>query len=139
MSDFEELLARVNAATGPDRELDAAIDIALFGGETVWRQANYIMDSHPASKRPSKNHHGGFAFEAVPLYTSYLDASLGSVLQALPGWAWKLVHEEGRFIFVLRNAAKLEVVAASWVNSGSDPALAILASLLAAKIAEPSP
>ena len=54
MSDLTELLERVRRAPGPDRELDAEIDIALFGGETVWKQANYTMDMHPSSKRQQK-------------------------------------------------------------------------------------
>ena len=33
---FEELIARLEAATGPDRELDAAIALDLGLGETTY-------------------------------------------------------------------------------------------------------
>lgn len=138
MSEMEELLVRVERADGPDRDLDAAIDVALFGGETVWRQANYTMDNHPASKRPSTNHVGGFAFEPVPFITSNPTDAMGAVLQKFPGWSWKLVREGGKFSFVLRDAPKLEVVAPAWVCSRQEPALAILVCLLNALIAEES-
>lgn len=85
MAKLSELIDRVEKATGPDRDLDAEIDVALFGGETVWKQANYTMESYPASRRPSKQHVGGFANEHVPPYTASLDAVVALVEKELPG------------------------------------------------------
>lgn len=85
MPDYSELLSRIEQASGPDREIDAYIDVLLFGGETVWKQANYTMEMYPASRRASKNHIGGFANEHVPLYTASLDATVALVERMLPG------------------------------------------------------
>lgn len=86
MPDYSELLSRIEQASGPDREIDADIDVLLFGGETVWKQANYTMEMYPASRRASKSHIGGFANEHVPLYTASLDATVALVERMLPGW-----------------------------------------------------
>ena len=85
-----EIIERLEKAEGPDRELDADIDIFLFGGETVWKQANYTMEMYPASRRASKNHVGGFANEHVPLYTASLDSAIALVERTLPGWGFYL-------------------------------------------------
>lgn len=80
------LIERLEKLEGPDREVEAEIDVALFGGETVWKTANYTMESYPASRRPSATHIGGFANEHVPSYTASLDAAVALVERVLPGW-----------------------------------------------------
>lgn len=84
------LAERCEKATGPDRELDADLDVALFGGVTVWKQANYTMESYPASRRESKHHVGGFVNNHVPLYTASLDAAIALVERMKPGWGFYL-------------------------------------------------
>lgn len=90
MSGIADLIDRMEKLEGPDREVDADLDVALFGGETVWKQANYTMESYPASRRLSKYHVGGFANEHVPIYTASLDAAAALVERVLPGWWWKV-------------------------------------------------
>lgn len=85
MTDLQTLLSRVEKATGPDRELDALIDITLFGGEMIWKQANYTMEMYPVSRRASANHVGGLAIEHVPLVTASVDAALAFAERVLPG------------------------------------------------------
>lgn len=89
----EALIARLEALIGSDRELDAEIDVALFGGETIWKTANYTMESYPASRRPSATHIGGFANEHVPSYTASLDAAVALVERVLPGWTYLLNND----------------------------------------------
>jgi len=81
------LLSRLQGLTAPDREVDAEIDTTLFGGETVWKQANGTMEMYPASRRASKTHIGGFANEHVPPVTASLDAAVALCERVLPGWA----------------------------------------------------
>lgn len=84
-----ELIERLEKAECADRELDADIDIFLFGGETVWNMANYTMEMYPASRRASKNHVGGFANEHVPLYTASLDAAI-ALVERCTGENWQI-------------------------------------------------
>jgi len=67
-SDLEALLARVEKATGPDRELDVAIRLALF----------------PPAGRPAW----------LP-YTASLDACQALQEQLLPKWSWSVMHRHG--------------------------------------------
>lgn len=85
MTDFRDIIERLERATGGDRELDADIDVALFGGETVWKQANYTMEMYPASRRASKAHVGGFANEHVPAVSSSIDAAVALIDRLKPG------------------------------------------------------
>lgn len=55
---LDELLARLEAATGSDRQLDAALALAFAGGEPP------------------------------PDYTASVDRCLDLVRAVLPGWAW---------------------------------------------------
>jgi hypothetical protein len=72
---LEALLARVVDETEPDRELDAEIAVALFGGEIVWKTANWTMESYPARRIQDAAYRGGFANTFVLAYTHSLDAA----------------------------------------------------------------
>lgn len=88
MADLKTLLAKIEAATGPDRRIDASIMCALRG---------YTMheESDPAN--------GIFAFwdgvpwkstchncTSWPEITASLDAAIALVCEELPGWWWKV-------------------------------------------------
>lgn len=64
---MKELLARVKAATGPDRELDAAI--------------------HAATNPPLR---AGMVFGRVPSITASIDAAVAFAVRVLPGWRYDL-------------------------------------------------
>jgi hypothetical protein len=85
MSTLLELADRCEKATGPDRELDCEIVVAVGGGEIVWKQANYTMEAYPAHRVPSANHLGGFANEPVPAFSASLDAAMQLVPE---GYVW---------------------------------------------------
>lgn len=94
MSDLAELLERVKAATGPDRELDADLAQTIEGVEIQWRQANGTMEMYPVQRYPSTTHSAGFGIGPVPNYTASIDAALALTERVLPGW-W--VHGMGRY------------------------------------------
>ena len=79
----DELIAALEKATGPDRELDCEIALAVDGGEIVWKMANYTMESHPARRYASSDHVGGYGNAPVPQYTASIDAALTLVPE---GW-----------------------------------------------------
>lgn len=88
MTDLNELLERVKAATGPDRELDRDICIALqYGGENSEGAANVRVD-------PEWGDDNDLIFEIgaeeccnpIPELTASIDAALALAERVLPGW-----------------------------------------------------
>jgi hypothetical protein len=69
------LAERCEQATEEDRELDAEIAVAVLGGEIVWRQANFTMDSFPTRRYPSRDHIHSFGVGPVEKYTASIDAA----------------------------------------------------------------
>ena len=139
MTDLHSLLTRVEAATGPDRELDADIDVAMFGGETVWLTANYTMEQYPASRRPNSAFVGGIANEHVPLVTASLDAALALVGEMLPGSEFEMgstspPEGEGQFWAVVWARQKSKRI--SQIATANTLPLAVLSALLRALIAK---
>lgn len=126
------LQERVRAASGPDIELDAAIDVAIFGGETVWKTANYTMEQYPASRRPSENHIGGFANEYVPRVTSSIDACVALVEKVLPGWHWDVARDNTAMVRDPEQSAFASADYVCWGNKVKSPPLALLYATLQA-------
>ena len=115
-----ELLARVEAAVGPDRELDLAIGIE-FG------EADH---SGPAYHRPFK--------DWARHYTASIDAALALVEKMLPGWNIKLeIFPKGTNLAqaTIKRYVNHELeYYLSWSEDfvARPPAIAILAALLRA-------
>lgn len=104
---LRELLGRVEAATGPDRQMDYDLYARLLG------------------KPPSGK------VQLPPQYTSSIDAALALVERCLPGALWTVQHlGEGDF------AAHVGSPDFNAVMCGSEvlktPALAVLSALLSA-------
>lgn len=76
MTDLTDLLARVEQAEGPDRELDKAL----------W----YKLVFDPALADPDELHWLKFVGQKQPWFTASLDASLALVERVLPGWTWDI-------------------------------------------------
>jgi len=92
---LEALLARVLEGTGPDRELDAEIAVALFGGEIIWKTARYTMDAYPARRIQNSAYVGGYQNAGVLAYTESLDAIISrpsALLAACGRWANNARH-----------------------------------------------
>lgn len=96
MSTIEELLIRVEAATGPDRELDIDLCLAL----------NYIAyDDAPMNLRRSQDDPGWLDYECEeagklvdctdkpPELSHTIDAALALVERELPGWRRRVTIE----------------------------------------------
>jgi len=125
---LDGLVERLGKSTGPDRELDFLIQThvanPLTGNEGYTLQD--IMDDFALLGAE------GMTIDAP--YTASVDAALALVERKLPGprWCWKLVQENGRHVFVLRNAPWLTVVAPAWTASHERAPIAILLATLSA-------
>lgn len=123
-----DLQQRVRAATGADRELDAAIYIAVVKGE------------NPDDYRINQQ----FAHLITP-YTASLDAALALVEAKLPGWKRKLSTE--RHASFLDYQAHAELMDRDWPDPnagyglvygghGATEPLALLDALCSALLAQ---
>lgn len=111
-----ELLERVEGATGPDRELDAALCATLrFGGDErcvrypkTWTRVGQIRDW-------------------VPVYSASLDAALALVERVLPGWTWEGGRDPAKASWAYLYA---KIDGPTFSASAPTAALALLAALL---------
>jgi hypothetical protein len=121
MSDTATLLAlaeRCEQAAEPDRELDAEIAVALFGGEIIWKTANWTMDQYPTRRFKNSDYIGGYQSSGILTYTESIDAAVTLVPEGC-GW------------MVMKNVAKV----GRWPKRGATPALALCAAALRARAA----
>jgi hypothetical protein len=136
MSDLMELLERVKAATGPDRELDAAI-------AAHFRYHPYGPD-HWLNRSPEfrffPTHDGWLAIEcdgemmprdawASPEYTESVDAALALIKRQFPSACIYPDITPGNHACGLRYGPSHKDTSFS---AGATPAMAILAALLSA-------
>jgi len=121
MSDTATLLAlaeRCEQAAEPDRELDAEIAVALFGGEIIWKTANWTMDQYPTRRFKNSDYIGGYQSSGILTYTESIDAAVTLVPEGC-GW------------MVMKNVAKV----GRGPKRGATPALALCAAALRARAA----
>ena len=105
MSDYGELLGRLEAATGPDRNVDFAL----------WDQLSRpLMSLEP------------------PHYTRSLDAAVALTEQMLPGWAWRVatchVSDDAWVMPDFNNPTNGEYLLSIWPEEGKVDALGWLDS-----------
>lgn len=121
MSPLSELQARVEAAVGPDRELDARVAEAMgwTSLDGLWGTLRGLRPVCPNSSRVSE----------VPYFTADLNAVLALVGERLPhAWPTLKIPPAGRTDLV--PAARLHS-SDEWVQAKT-PALALLSALLKA-------
>ena len=82
-TDLEALRDRVRNATGPDREIDAAL--ALLAG---WTREKMKGDRSPHWRKPGRTEY--YMRDDLPSYTTSVDAVTALIEHMLPGWAWKI-------------------------------------------------
>lgn len=88
MTGHNELIERLKVATGPDRELDEAIALALCD-EHFFAQ---LADA-PEGTGCEMYRMGHHSFSSALRVTSSVDAALGLVERMLPGWKWNIGYD----------------------------------------------
>jgi hypothetical protein len=132
---LEALLARVLEGTGPDRELDAEIAVALFGGEIIWKTARYTMDAYPARRVQNSAYVGGYQNAGVLAYTESLDAALTLVPD---GWKVASLGESpertNSWTVWLRHRRGETELLGIMVKHAATPARALIAACIEARM-----
>lgn len=128
-----ELLAAVEMAEGPSRELDDAIAFQIDGYE---HYESFNPDSGESTPGLARWRHESGAIwtgsrrDAVRHYTSSVDAALALVERVLPGWTWRIGNTaDGLDCFCRLGASITE-------HYATTAPLAILAALLRALLAK---
>ena len=148
MSDLSELLKRVEAATGPDRELDA--HLAVIAGLNMcfcdYEAGSYHGDCPPPGcGEPLGLHDERHSYpvqwqddERLPAYTASIDAALALVEKVLPGWRRQIFEDRSGGWTARLVSPSSDVVSTDELKPPPTASLAILAALLRAKIAAES-
>jgi hypothetical protein len=118
---LSELLDKVQAASGPDLELDARIVCAFLPGPSY----QSMRDEGYAIADLAEGH---------PAYTASIDAALALVERVLPGWQWCL-NRNGRPMALVNNGPGRQFEC----DRAPTMPLAILAATLQALIAGSKP
>ena len=146
MADHVALIARLEALTGPDREVDALL-WAHFDGRTV-RELDGMLLAR-SSRRPNDECIIGFvdpgklssnvtAREPIPNVTASLDAVIALVERELPGWRIEMrigewpPHYPGGVV-LWNNDTKAKTSVFGIAAKGATPAIALMIALLRSK------
>lgn len=123
MSDPRDLLQKVEALTGPSREVDAEIHVFVTN-ECV---------AHPTSSKFIPG-----ARLDWPSYTTSLDAIVALIEQKLPGWDWEVgrASDGGHGQAALRRPNKDEL---DYLEFAAEPPIAACIVLLKAMLSESLP
>lgn len=147
MSELQSLIERVEKATGPDREIDAALHVALLTPEQYPDDLRYFRLPHVSMDHMDMcapgtywlKQRSGASLHTSPAYTSSLDAALSLVSRALPGWGIEVLMSDRQMwsAQVWRWFSETNDERGQWLPCYSrTPALAIILALLRAKAAE---
>lgn len=124
-----ELLAlaeRVEALTGPDREVDAEIFLLQWPGYHIQTDC----EPFPDEVQPGRiQEAGGFGYRTAPSYTAALDAAMSLVPE---GWDVDIEVRQSFAHVFMENDEALEAEA----NNAATPALALTAAALRAIAAQ---
>ncbi|PZU22454.1 MAG: hypothetical protein DI589_11200 [Shinella sp.] len=135
MTDLTTLIAKLEAATGPDRELDVAISCAI-DGRVLEKRGNdrkewlYLPGTNNWRQDP-----GSYGQFLSPRFTASIDTAVALAERVLPGWDWG-AHSFGE------DGAQGKVWKHGWHDDTAiyadhtSPSIALLIAILRAKQAE---
>jgi hypothetical protein len=150
VTSLTELREKAERATGPDREIDAAMWAIASGWTLTYLANNIIVADKPGEVQrvigwidPGQvSRNASIHRDDIPRVSASIDAALALVERNLPGWVWQLSKIDG----VPSRAPLPDCEARVWIPSirtrnlrvesangqGATPPLAILSALLRA-------
>jgi hypothetical protein len=134
---LRKILSRIHELDGPDREVDLAIDTAVYGVE--WRRFRDDSQSLLGFDRSGKLIRQGVASCAA--VTANLDAAVHMLTYALPGWSWQ-VHtgsqQSGGFCAAVWRAWGSGAYIRYSAEAQASPALAVVHAAMNALLNDPA-
>ena len=130
MSDLSNLIERVSAATGPDREIDGLV--CKLADPTEWQRCRRRAAEPSGAPEAAVEREAPFY---AKYYTSSLDAVVSLVERELPGWDWDVgFHHAGPFAYAnLEPGGTLAPAVGIFSGEAKTPAIALLLAFLRAK------
>jgi len=95
--DLSELISRVEAAKGPDREIDAAIWQLVLPDD--YRKARGMASGLWPKNGDREAEERAWASRAARPFSRSLDAAIALCERVLPGWLWEMRQDETRGYF----------------------------------------
>lgn len=142
--DLLTLAARVEALTGPSKEVDRAVARVVgwfrveprhsrnrYGG---WIAPDDFIGAYRDGSPMLDGLHGTTIWRDPPSWTASVDAVLALIARELPGWGWSVTSRRLKEAFACVNEpnAVVEIVR----GEAATPALALLSAALRAKAAQ---
>jgi hypothetical protein len=131
---WEALAQRCEECSSIDRELDAEIALAIFGGEIEWQIANYTMETYPTRKYVSNMHTRGFGHCAVERFTSSIDDACYCIPAGGAYGRWKFYMTNAAYLDGVYQEEKAYARTDSPLSSGGGPYFIGLANTMAGAI-----
>jgi hypothetical protein len=128
MDELGDLIARVEGATGADREIDIAIACAVRNPPIGVSRSTWESWPGQDGRFTGLIHCGGFTIERPPEFTASLDAALALCERVLPSVFWNVGVSDTK---APRYSADV-ACPGSGERPGYTPALAVLSALLRA-------
>lgn len=136
--EISELIARVEALTEPDREVDADLEVTFVrhGWVTSKKDPGAVAETAQYFWPEGKLRYITKSSRVAPLYTSSVDAALAFKARVLPGWRYDIhsprFGQQFEGVLMDGDSASRRIVVA---EHATEP-LAIILATLKAKAAE---
>lgn len=136
MTDLTTLIAKLEAATGPDRELDAEIWLETSPGAT----RNLIEVKSGTGQWPpytiDETRDASGLLIVVPSFTASIDAAVALAERVLPGWSISIGKSVHYGYWLGRTSEVVNGDIISFEAEHSTPSIALVIAILLAKKAE---
>ncbi len=147
MTDLSTLISRLEEATGADREIDAAVFVALNKPEQYPDDLRYYRLPHPSMDHMDMcapgtywlKQRSGASLRTSPKLTESLDAVLSLAERVLPGWCphvgQNVHHKHWSGALQRVDEVNQDIISITATHPAS-PAIALLLAILKARLSE---
>lgn len=141
-TNLSPLIERVKAASGPDREIDGALWLAILGKEALeqcWSVRGMKYAGHVYTKAEKAQHIKNASERLAPPLTASLDAVVALIEKRLPNGWWRVDDDCNDDRTCATGVVGLHQLQEVEPSQGATPPLALLLAFLTAVAATPEP